>query len=60
MGKSEFILYFLNHHLVVLIQPDGDVFAVENKKNLNKSKIWHIPLDWYESAVETYEQRIWN
>lgn len=60
MVKSEFILYFLSHHLVVLIQPDGGVLAVENKKDLEKAKIWSIPLEWYEYALETYYNRIWN
>jgi len=60
MGKSEFILRFLSHHLVVLVQPDGVILAIENKKDLQQSKIWSIPYEWYQNALETHINRIWN
>lgn len=61
MLKSEFILLFFLKRIIVLLNPDGRVFAVENTLPSNtKPKMWEVPGFWYDEALETSVNCVWN
>jgi hypothetical protein len=56
--KSEFILLFLAKELIVLIDT-SQIYHIVDRYDTSQASTT-IPKEWYDDAITTFKNKIWN